>query len=756
MDILCFDNEPTKWEDGLPFGNGRIAGMLWGTASKDIISLNHEDLWTGDFKERTCDEGAQFLPAVREFLKQGQNFKATALAAVAFGGNGGISPLKRRMDSYQPACDIVFEHAHHPYSQRTLNLKSGIVGNQKGTLTLAAFCDCVGDLCISQWHSLVPFGGQLTFERDVRPGTTLTVTPIGDAEIELQLSADPGVGFVIRATVHTDGKLFRICNGFLVQDATNLTVQADIISGLRTESHPFHTPLDFDAVAKAHAKAFGAYQGQWNVDLCDADTPQLQHMPVNKRSERLRQGGHDAQLIGLYARFGAYLMASGSMLARLPLHLQGKWNHSLYPKWNSDYHLNINLQMNYWCTDALCMDGATDLMLAYVRSLLPKAKIAARRIYGCEGAVFPLNSDIWRNATAESYNYSVWISAGGWLALHFYNHYLHTGDLQFLRETAYPFLREVAQFYDSYVVFDDEQTAQLMPSQSPENRYVGCGYFPVSMCISSAMDVQVASVALDIAVKSAKILGVDPSEYASWQKIHDHLPPFRIGLDGRLLEWDSEDKQELEPGHRHFSHLFGAFPASLFTPETNSAQLAAVKKSLDFRLAHSSGQTGWSRAWCTCLYARLLDSNAVQHNFEAMIADLSSSSLLCLHPDYHPMNQVSNVPKDNPLLFEASAPNPPMIFQIDGNLGTTAALLETLLQYRDGKLHLLPAVPSSWTRGSFGPVRIPGGHLVSCTFEGETITSLVITMGYTGSLVVAGCGDDILLEGPAGGIHAVV
>ncbi|MDY0288657.1 MAG: glycoside hydrolase N-terminal domain-containing protein [Sphaerochaeta sp.] len=762
MDILWFDNLPEKWEDGLPFGNGRLAGMLWGDRTKDIVSLNHEDIWTGDFKHRECEPGAHFLPYVRDYLKRGENFKATALAAIAFGGNGGISPLLRRMDSFQPVCDIILTHDDQDLVRRDLSLKDGIVASQKEQLSVTALCHCTEDIITARWLSTNLFDATLSLVREEQEGVQSRYAIHSETGmVLLNVDAGLGVSYAVKCKVVTDGQLEARDVGFSIQNATYVTIMADIgseLRGIEAELSKHDFSQDFTQLKESQIAGFSSIMSRWAFDLEDSRSSELARISVNKRQKLLKDGADDAHLIALYARFGAYLMVSGSMLATLPLHLQGKWNHSTFPKWNSDYHLNINLQMNYWFTDVLGLDSYTRQMTDYILSLLPKAREAARRLYGCRGVVFPLNSDIWRNVTPEAYNYAVWISGAGWLMLHFWNRYQHTGDLEYLRDYAFPFFKEVAEFYEDYVQFDDDGQAQIMPSQSPENRYRGGGYFPVSMCISSAMDVQVAHMALDIAVKTAKLLDKDAAMYAPWRKILDTLPPFRIGSDGRLLEWDSEDKIEVEKGHRHFSHLFGSFPAELFSPDSNVPQFEASRKSLEYRLSHDSGHTGWSRAWGACLFARFKDPEMVDSCFRTLVGELSSTTLLDLHPDYHPQKKRPTQPKDEPLLFGKPVEDPPMIFQIDGNLGGTAAFIEALMQYRDGSLYLLPARPKSWTKGTIGPLRTKGGHIVSFSFENGTITKLEVVLGFEKQLVVVGLGEggsDLMLTGTAGTKHTV-
>ena len=248
--------------------------------------------------------------------------------------------------------------------------------------------------------------------------------------------------------------------------------------------------------------------------------------------------------------------------------------------------------------------------------------------------------------------------------------------------------------------------------------------YPVLLCQSSAMDVQLCYDALGYAISAAEELDVDSTRVSLWRSIREHLPPFRIGPDGRLLEWDREFP-EAEPGHRHLSHLYGLYPSDLFTPETRPEQYQAAIRSLDFRLSHGGGYTGWSRAWVACLKARIGDAEGFYEHFTALIKDFATSTLLDLHP--------------------------PRIFQIDGNLGAVAAGIEALVGFYDGKAHLLPALPKEWAeKGSLKGVRLPGGHLLSFAWENGELTELSVTIGFGETVSLAFNGDVCTLHGRVG------
>jgi len=276
------------------------------------------------------------------------------------------------------------------------------------------------------------------------------------------------------------------------------------------------------------------------------------------------------------------------------------------------------------------------------------------------------------------------------MAQHFWWHYEYSQDTDYLRDRAYPFMKEVAAFFESYLIEDDGGVLQAVPSQSPENRFKGAGDLPVSLCVSAAMDVELAWDLLSHAVQASEILGVDEERRARWHAMLEKLPRLKMGSRGQLLEWN-EEFEELEPGHRHLSHLFALYPGEQICPIRSPDLFEAARRSLELRLANFGGHTGWSRAWTACLFARLGDAeNAFEHT-EHLITDFATDSLLDLHP--------------------------PRIFQIEGNLGGAAAVVEMLLQSYHGEIDLLPALPAQWPSGSVRGLRARGGFTVSIAWE---------------------------------------
>ena len=418
-------------------------------------------------------------------------------------------------------------------------------------------------------------------------------------------------------------------------------------------------------------------------------------LPTDERIRRVRQGQPDPGLALLYFHYGRYLLCASSANAALPANLQGKWNEDLQPPWDSDYHHDVNLQMNYWLAEPSGMQRYVEALLQHIERLVPHARKAAMDLYGCRGVWYPIQTDAWGRSTPESYGWAVWIGAAPWLAQHLWWHYEYGRDAGFLRDRAYPFFKEVAAFYEDYLVEDDAGVLQIVPSQSPENRCVGDGGPPVSLCVSATMDVILARAAFDYAIRSAEILDLDRERRRRWRDLAARLPELQIGGHGQLQEWN-EDFDEVEPSHRHVSHLIGLYPGDLLDPEQTPELWRAAEVSLERRLAAGGGHTGWSRAWTACLFARLCRAEDAWQHLNHLVTDFATDSLLDLHP--------------------------PRIFQIDGNLGGAASVIEMLLQSYRGEFHLLPALPAAWPEGRVSGLRARGGVTVAIAWRaGELV-----------------------------------
>lgn len=708
MDKLVYCTPPKEWMEGLPIGNGRLAAMVWGD-NQDQLTLNHEWLWTGRNKGRKVQQSAEGLPLVREAIRNGEHFAATALTNSLFGGKGGISGLPGRVDDYQPAGQFDFQLAGESnFVSRELDIRTGVAKvcrkNGEALVTGEFFADCVGQCLSARWESDIPFSGTLSISRQTEEGTELSITA---AENPLRLGGkiSGGIQFAAQAKVFTNGLVKVKSHQLFVEKAKYIQVVINIATSrddLEQELSAYHfDTLQYQQVKLRHMDRFSDIMGR--LDFALEENENLSSLPTDERIRRVKEGEIDNGISRLYFDFGRYLLVSSSICGDLPANLQGKWNDSLTPEWNSDYHFDINLQMNYWMAEPAGMPECAGALIRYVRSFLDSGREAAKKLYGCRGVYLPIQTDAWGISTPESYGWAAWIGAAPWIARHLWDHYRYSGDQVYLKNEAYEFFTAVAEFYEDYLQKDENGVYQILPSQSPENAISEVGCFPVLIDQSAAMDVQLCYDALTYAIRSAEILGVDTERVSRWKELRDNLPPFAIGSDGRLMEWQKE-YTEREPGHRHLSHLYGIYPSDLFTPNTRPEQYKAGIRSLQYRLSHGGGHTGWSRAWVSCLSARLGNKEEFYQHYTALIKDFATVSLLDLHP--------------------------PRIFQIDGNLGAVAAGIEAVVSYYDGTAHLLRGIPAEWKSGHLNGVKIPGGHTINVSWTNGRLSSLSVVMGF--------------------------
>lgn len=725
MSILRYSKPAPTYIDGLPIGNGRLAAMVIGEPAKERIALNHEWLWCGKKRDRKPKEVSQYLGKIRELLFSEQYIEGTELANQALSGcldkpdetqdapapqtNGGGDMC----DDYIPAGDLYFETDAGDTEDyvRSLDLDKAevtVAYGKKVRITRRAFADFCNNVIV---YNVKADGGKvsgiLSLDRKEDPNCRIEKKVSADT-LTLSCLVEGGIDFTVQTKVICKGGKAEIGDDCLkITDADEILTFTDINPSFINHGLVSVLPsYDYDKLLEAHAKKYSELFSRVELDIGCTDSDKN----TDERVNDVRNGGRDAGLIKLYFDYGRYLFISSSAgFAELPANLQGKWNEDLTPPWCSDYHFDINLQMNYWLANPCNLAESNIALFNLLERYAMYGEETAMNTYACRGTLFPISGDVWGvGKTYASHGWCVWIAGAGWLSLHFWNHWEYTHDIDFLRDRAYPFLRKVAEFYLDYVVIKDGE-AKICPSYSPENRFEPCGNFPVSLGVNCAMDVEILHDVLVHTIKASEILNEDAAFRTKCEELLAKTPLPLIGKDGRLLEWDHECK-EVEPGHRHISHLYGIYPSDMFTVDEPDYYNASIK-SLDGRLSHGGGHTGWSRAWTACCCARIGRGDDAYDHLERLVYDFATTSLLDLHP--------------------------PRIFQIDGNFGGTAAVVELLLQSYRGVIELLPALPSAWAaKGHVKGLKARGNVTVDIEWENGRMVKAVLYPENSGEIKI--------------------
>ncbi len=722
--VVYNDRAPEIWEQSLPLGNGRLGAALMCGVSKEVIYLNEETVWGSKEGGKPNPNMPEKLKQIRELFLANKPAEADKLAEKIMGD------CFTRICSYESAGRLTInlhDNDNCKNYAHKLDVMRGVATVEYDRFGTHYTRECF----VSYPDNIIAYrvtsngdklNAWITYDREF----TMSVNSENNELCAIAHTMRGNHKFSTRARVVTDGKVECKDGDLYVSDTNSFTVYISIDTEFRNGDN-FATvakfPTDnYDTVKARHVDDFLSFMTRADISL-----PEIENVENTSAYSRFRamgwNGYHDGGLVALLWQYGRYLNVSTGREGTLPSNLQGLWTQHIISEWSSDYHTNINLQMNYWPTEVTNLSDLHKPLFDYMNDyLLESGKNTAKVAYGTRGCVVHHLSDIYGFTSPADGLWGIWPHGGSWLSYHMWEHYLYTKDTEFLKNDAYEYLKQIALFFLDNMM-EKDGVLHYAPSSSPENRYLvpdeNGEKYACFLAMSSTMDIGIIGGVFRNFLDASEILGIDDEDVCAIRAAKEKLPPFKVGKFGQICEW-IEDYEETEIGHRHISPAFAMYPDNAINRSTPELY-RAVAVSIDRRLGGGINEqgagicnVGWSLSWLTNLLARLRNGEKAYSMVRSYILECTSQNFMDLYP----------LPKGK------------KCFQIDGNMGMVAGISEMLIQSHEGVVALIPAIPKMWADGNFRGLCARGGFEVDTRWEDMSVCEFTITAKADDSVII--------------------